>query len=274
MLKFILIFFVTFLCFGQNKIQVLNKLTSEPISYANVWIENKIFTTTDSLGYFKNIKSSNLKYKISAIGYNNEFSEPNDSIIFLMPKDIILDEVKIINQKFLNKVKYGKAKKDIFIGVNFDVTASEFIKFIPNTLETTTTLFINSISFYTNSTSNNRKINIVLYSIGKNGSPDEIINDENIIHNLKKGKTINYVNLKKLKIILPKKGLYVGIQHLLIEDNKYYPTINNPNHKSFCYEPFLSVSEIKDNFDSWDLFNGEWKINEKFSLNIEVEISD
>lgn len=272
MTKYLLIIFTSFFGFSQNKLQLLNSQTSEPVSYANIWKENKIYATSDSLGYFNSVAPNNLKYKITAVGYNDKYIENMVGTIFLEPKINILEEVKIYSPKFLNVIQYSKAKKDVFVGVNFDVTTSEFIKFIPNGSKNDKTLFLNSVSFYSSTTAKNRKINVVLYSVGQDGKPDKIINDENLICILKKGKTLNKIDLKNFKIVLPKNGIFVGIQHLLLEENKFYPSINNT--KSYCYEPFFSVSEIKEQYDSWDLVNGVWQINKKFSLNLGVEISD
>jgi hypothetical protein len=274
MTKYILIILVSCFGYSQDKVRVVDAQTSEPISYANVWKENKVFTTTDSLGYFINNQKNNPNYKITAIGYNDKYINSINSNISLEPKNIILEEVKIYKPKFLHIEKYGNAKKDRFVGVNFDATTPEFIKFIPNISKKEETVFINSISFYTNTTSKNRKINIIFYSVGQDDKPDKNISTENIICNFKKGKTLNKIDLKKLKVTLPKEGIFIGIQHLLIEDNKYYPTINNPSGKSFCYEPFLSATENPKKYDSWNMIDGLWKINKGFSLNLEIEISD
>lgn len=274
MIKYFSIFFISLLGYSQKKIRVLDEQTSSPVSYANVWKENKIFTATDSLGYFISNQNNNVNYKITAIGYNEKYINSTDSIILIAPKENLLEEVKIYKPKYLHITKYGYVKKATFIGVNFDATTPEFIKFIPNESIKSELTFINFISFYTNTTSKKRKINIIFYSVGKDGKPYKNINDENIICNLKKGKNINKIDLKKMKITFPKEGIFIGIQHLLIEENKYYPTTNNPNGKSFCYEPFLSATQNPIKYDSWNMINGLWEINKWFSLNLEVEISD
>lgn len=249
----------------------------KPVSYASVWKENKIYTTADSLGYFYINKESNQNYKITAIGFNDKYITDFSNVIndiLLESKTILLEDVKIVNPSFQHIEKFGKAKKGTFVGVNFDVTTSEFVKFFPYPYIKNKTEFIKSVSFYTNTTSNKRKVNIVIYNVDSDGNPGQVINNENIICNLKKGKTLNEIDLSKLKIIVPQEGFFVGIQHLIIEDNKYYPAVNNPTGKSFCYEPFFSVTENPKVFDSWDFTNGVWKKNNLFSLNIEVQISD
>ncbi len=274
MIKYILAILFSCFGYGQNKIRVVDAQTSEPVSYANVWKENRIYSTTDSLGYFNYIQKDNQNYKITAIGYIDKYVDINVSNILLEPKNTILDEVIIYKPSFVHIEKYGKAKRGIMIGVNFDAKISQFIKYIPNNSKTNKVLFINSVSLYTNTSSKNRKINIVLYSVGQDGIPNEMINNENIICNLKEGRKLNKIDLKKLKIILPKEGVFIGIQHLLIEGNKYYSSENNPNRKSFCYEPFFFGTENPEKFDSWDLVDGIWKNNKKYSLNLEIEISD
>lgn len=274
MIKHFVFIFISCFGFSQNRMRVLDAKTTEPISYANIWIDNKIYTTVDSLGYFNSDNKNYQLYKISAIGYDDKLVNTLDNNILLEPKIITLKEIIIYNPNFLNVKKIGKAtKKGNTIGVNFDAEIHQFIKYIPNNSKNEKLLFINSVSFYTNTTSKNRKINIIIYSVSENGEPNEIINEENIICNLKKGNTLNKIDLKKLKINLPKEGVFIGVQHLLIEDNKYYPSKNN-NNKSFCYEPFLYITEYPENYDSWFMEKDTWVKSKYYSLNLEVEISD
>ena len=66
MIKYILFILVPFFGYSQNKVCVLNAQTSEPVSYANIWKENKIYITADSLGYFNYNPKNDQNYKITA----------------------------------------------------------------------------------------------------------------------------------------------------------------------------------------------------------------
>lgn len=251
----------------------MDENTSVPISYANIWKQKKIIAATDSMGYFQSIPNYN-DYLITAIGYKDKQVLDLPNTIFLEPKIIELETVMISNPKFLKIKEYGKAAKGKTVGVNFDAEVSQLIKFIPNKTTDEEQQFIKSISFYTNATSKNRKINIVFYSVGKDGKPNEIVNNENLILHLKIGTTLNTVDLRSFKLNFPPEGLFVGIQHLLIEDNKNYAQENGYDANVFCFEPFLYVTENPKIKDSWNLIGGVWKTNERFSLNLKIEISD
>ena len=44
--------FITVTAFAQSKISLKNRDTGEPIRYANIWVENNVVATSDSLGTF------------------------------------------------------------------------------------------------------------------------------------------------------------------------------------------------------------------------------
>lgn len=75
-------------------------------------------------------------------------------------------------------------------------------------------------------------------------------------------------------IELPKEGIYVGLQHLLIEDNKMYSKDKNAKPLSFFYEPGLYFSEETDIKDSWCFYDEKWKLYPTRSLNLGVELTD
>lgn len=43
---------------------------------------------------------------------------------------------------------------------------------------------------------------------------------------------------------------------------------------NYFYEPFLFVTEAPEIKDSWNMIKGIWYNNKKYSLNLEVEISN
>ena len=83
-------------------------------------------------------------------------------------------------------------------------------------------LFLDRFRFKTNCSSKNRIVNILIYSVGDNGEPNEIINTENIVCKLKKGYNTNEVDLRDLKIEFPVEVVFIVVNYLFLEQNKVY----------------------------------------------------
>jgi hypothetical protein len=90
---------------------------------------------------------------------------------------------------------------------------------------------------------------LLFYSVGENGQPKEIINTENILVKLKKGTHVAEVDVSNLTIEFPKEGVFVVIQHLLLEQNKVYAKPYYPN--AFFYEPSIAIDFTKGYKDTW-----------------------
>ena len=137
-------------CFSQKKISVYNNETKNPISFANVWKDSVFFKTTDSLGVFtvdNNIPDTNLK--ITAIGFEDKIFSSTVNEVFLKPKLNVLDEVRIIRKKNIQKESFGKFKKSgtVITAVQFDAKMALVAKFFPN--DNSEDRFLNSVKFYT-----------------------------------------------------------------------------------------------------------------------------
>jgi hypothetical protein len=209
--------------YGQSKVRVLDQ-NNVPVPYADILVEKSIVTTSDSLGYFISGQiGPEQQYIITALGFEESLISGDVTQVVLTPKANALDEVVVFKPKYSHTEKYGKAtKRGRAVAVNFDAGNSQFLKYVPNKSTIADPLFIKAISFYTKASSKNRKISIVFLSIGRDGKPSQIINDQNFIYRLKEGTHLNNINVSRLQIQLPAEGLFIGIQHLLIDDNKYY----------------------------------------------------
>lgn len=265
--------FISIVGFSQNNISILDSETHEPVSYANIWKEDSsIYKTADSLGIFSFVKNQSKEFKITAIGYKNKTLNTFEKVIYLEPERTDLEEVKILSPK--NKVhqKLGKAKRQGgSMACQYDTKVAYIVKYFSGSNDVQ---FLKSFNFYTLSTSKTRKIGILVYSVGENGEPDELLNSKNIICNPKKGSSLNKVNLSDEKIVITEKGIYIGIKYLLIEDNKNYSEYAKFNPLSFFYEPGIYFSRNTTFKDSWHFDGIIWKNYPNWSLNFEIETTD
>lgn len=271
--KLVFFFFLIFhLTYSQVKYSIYDSQTKLPISYANIWKEKILYTSSDSLGEFI-VKDKDLKnnFKITAIGFNDTIIKLNENNIYIRPSKILLDEVKIIKRKNAKTVKIGKAKRgDTVYGVQYDAKNAECAKYFSNQNNGIT--FLIKLKFYVQTSDKNRIVNLVFYSVGTNGEPKEILNSENKIIHFKKGNYIIEVDVSDLNIEFPKEGIFVVIQYLLLEQNKNYAKPYYPN--AFVYEPLIGVNYCNEYKDTWYLEDDKWEKNNRFSINMEISTSN
>lgn len=255
---------------SQEKYAVIDSLSKEPISYANIWMNNKIFTNSDENGYFL-IENKEANYHISCLGYKKKKIDLTKNTIFLIPDSISLKEIILVNRKSKKEIKLGSnKKKDINIASNFNDKFAEIGKiFIP---QDTSCLFLKEVKFNTFSMLKNATLKINIYSLDNNMQPYELITNSNLICSIKKGNQKSEINLEEQYIIVPKEGFMVSIQILLVEENKSYREYNK---NLYQYEPSLFVRKNSpDNF-TYNLSEyNNWKKIPNYDLNIEITLTN
>ncbi|WP_395064334.1 hypothetical protein [Flavobacterium sp.] len=269
---FYLLFLISQYMQSQAKIVVRDKVTFQPISYVNIWKDKTLYKTSDSIGVFDvDKKDFGTFFKITCIGYNDTIVKMSQ-VISLQPSAITLDEVIIVNRKFDKKQKLGKANRgDTSYGVQWDSKTAMVAKFFPN--EKKEISYLSKVRFSVYTSAKNRKLCILIYTVDKNGMPNELINNENIIFNPKKGTHIAEIDLNKWNFKFPKEGVFVVIQHPLLEQNKVYAEkTTNPN--AFIYEPLISVDYTEEYKDTWCFKEDKWDKNERYSVNMELQLTD
>ncbi|MGX7667753.1 hypothetical protein [Flavobacterium pedocola] len=267
-----LLLFVSFNGVAQTSFTLKGIKSKQPIPYASVLKENKIYGTADSLGIF-HVKDGDLgkHFTISSVGYEtlDGVLKGDAKIIFLSESVKQLQEVKIVKRKGSKTVKLGKAKKgDFGICARMEDQVGLLGKYFSSGKNEG--LFVDKIKFNALSSKNGQIINFLLYSVNENGEPDKILTQENILCALKKGNHTNEIDLKQYGIEMPKEGIFVVFQYLLVEQNKQYSSYNK---EWFFYEPSLDASVSEGYTDSW--FNdGSWKKAENYSLNFQLLLMD
>lgn len=255
---------------GQIRINVLSEDSNLPISYATIWLLNKVYATTDSLGvFYVNESNLNSTFKVEATGFNTLFEAIIDKnkTIFLKEKLITLDEVTVnLKRKKIIKETLGKLKSgNVGIVSTKDKQIARVGKFFQD--KSKANLIIDKFRFKAFSSENNRIVSVLLYSVSEDGVPNEIINNETIIYKLKKGSHTSEVDLSKFNIEFPENGIFVMVNYLFLDQNKKFSEYD-PNW--FFYEPSLDAITVKEFVDTWYNVNNEWQKNEKISLSFQL----
>jgi hypothetical protein len=268
-----LIGFASLLTQGQVPVYLKNRNSDEPVPYANIWQSERIIASSDSLGVFY-VKENNLNaaFKISAVGYKtiDSINIKNEKTIYLDNDIIRLKEVTI-SKKLNNKIfKIGTIKNgDVFICAEMNKDIARVGKYFAK--DYNNTLYLDKIKFKSNCLEKNRIVSILLYSVGKDGEPFEILNSENIIYNLKKGYKINEVDISNLAIEFPSEGIFVMVDYLFLEQNKSFGEINK---NWYFFDPLLDAIKTDSYIDTWNLDGSVWRKIETYSLSMQLLLSN
>lgn len=270
-----LLFLNSYLLLGQHTVVLKDKNTNNAIAYASIFKDDKLYTTADSLGVFHvDAKSLKSNFTISSVGYTSKtvVISAEDTVIYLEKEVAQLEEMRILARKNKRKFTLGKAKRgDIVVvcGKTGNLT-EELGKFFKNPTEEV--LFLKKFKFNTFASTKSRIVNILFYSVKETGEPDKIISPENIICKLKKGNRTTEVDLSKMNIEMPKEGIFVAVQYLLLEENKQY---SDKNKDSFFYEPSIEANYTDGSYtDSWYKQDTVWIKNKTISLNFQLVLTD
>lgn len=268
MKKLILLFLFSLLANAQIKGVVKDSITKEPIAYVTLVYENsEIGTNANEKGEFElQENQNNSKIIVTCLGYKLKkifVSEANEILLSLKEQEI--KEVLIENSKNKEEVIIGD-----YQGIEFKTALSNigqkkyhiWAKYIKYNNKCKEFPFIKTIQFPTKSKLKNVLLRIRFFSVDINGNPLADLNSEEIIVNIKKGKNDNVVDVSNHLIKIDEKGIVIGLENLLLDQNKYeynYTELGNKNpKKGFSYEP--SILAFYGNVGSTILLNSEGKI--------------
>ena len=218
---FWLFLFVSQFAFTQIRGVVKDSISGEPIPFLNIWVENEtLATTSEPNGSFSlDIKEEKVLV-FSALGYEVKKASSRTDIILLKPKVFELKEVVIEQPKFKNEIEIGNFSKPLgyHISANIEWSNAKFFNY-----ETIyeNTKFVKKIKIKTRGKVNNAKFKIRIFSVNKEGFPENDLLDEDIIVMVKKGKKNNVIDISNFKLVFPKEGLFIAYEVLKIESNKY-----------------------------------------------------
>ena len=260
-MKTLIFLFISFSISAQIRGVVKDSISGEPIPYVNIWVENEtIGTTSETNGSFSlDIKEEKVLV-FSALGYESKKSSSKNEIILLKPKVFELKEVVIEQPKFKKEIEIGNFSRPegYHISGNLDWSNAKYFKYETRFEETK---FVKKIKIKTRSKVNNAKFKIRIFSVNKEGYPENDLLSEDIIVTVKKGKRKNVIDVSNFKIDFPKEGLFIVYEVLKIETNKYIFQYTNEGSKKIFKEIYFAPdfeSNIVDEENTYHFRNGKW----------------
>jgi len=260
--------------FAQLKGLVLDSVSNEAIPYVNIWVQNAdIGTSSDINGKFilTDIEADKVLI-FSAVGYKTKriIYKPALHIVKLQQDTVELSEVIIKSKqkhKELKIGKFNKSKISFYYGCNGTPWMhARFFAYEPVYIETP---YLKNITILTNSQIKNAKFIVRLYTQAENGKPDKYLYNKPIIGNAKKGNKRTKIDLSEFKISFPKKGIFISVEWLIIEENKYAYKYtmgrhSKKKHDGIAYQPSFGNIIIETNKNAWIFNKGRWDKPKKF----------
>lgn len=225
-MRILIILLFSQLSFGQIIGTVKDSKTKIGISYVNICVENKEtgVSANENGEFFLNGVGKTDVLLFSAVGYKTLILKQREIKGDVFLEEIILDlkELVVNTRKGKKITKIGKVDKkqikSFSANRGYPRMYGRFIPFAENISETR---YIKEIRFLTRGEIRTTIFNVRLLTLNKEGEPIEYYSEQNIVGRCKKGMKITAVNVEDLNIKFPESGLIVGVEWLLIEENKF-----------------------------------------------------
>jgi hypothetical protein len=269
-IKYLFLIFVTFTINAQIKGEVKDLETNKPIPYVNIWVENESLGTTSELnGSFTLAIKEKKNLVFSAMGYETQTVSSENNVIKLKPIVYELQEVIVSNLKNTKELEIGDAVKSSSRHLSGNKPWIYGKLFEYDTIYKKTP-YLKEIIFYTNSEIKDAKIKLRIFHF-KDSLPTYDMIDEDLVVTVKKGNKKNILDVSKYKIKFPKTGIVIGMEWLIIEDNKFIFSYKDSksntkiSNENFAPNLIINYLEIENSFS----YRGKWikikKIKDKKS---------
>jgi hypothetical protein len=245
---------------AQTKGVVVDE-SGKPIPYVNIWVENEnIGTTSEENGEFSINSPKNKNLIFSILGFDKRtIKESEAANVVLKATSFQLDEVVIARRFETRKLEIGQINNSPFEA--FDNGPRIDVKFFPYNASYKRTRFIKKVSILTDSRIDNATVKIHFYKVDSNGFPADELLTKDFIVTLQKGVVRNGFDLTDLNLKMPKTGIFIGFEKLMIAKNKLEKTIVNSNTGKttiqILYYPFVLYNYVERDF-LFTFSGGKW----------------
>jgi hypothetical protein len=259
---FALLLFVNFSAFSQVKGVVKDSITGAPIPYVTISVANEnIATSSEENGEFSiRISGKSERLIFSSLGFEQKTVAVSKAAeVRLKPIALALDEV-VISKRFGTRLKeIGKSENQIHEA--FENAPRIDIKFFPYLPAYKKTGFLKQVGIVTDSKIDDASFKIHIYSVDANGYPGSELLDKDFIVSVGEGVSRTKFSLAKFNLRLPKQGLFIGFEKLMIAKNKVEKTVADPNAKGtrtqINYYPLMLYDRVMRDFQ-FIFANGKW----------------
>lgn len=246
---------------AQVKGVVKDSISGQPIPYVNIAVENEnVGSTTEENGTFIiNTKpSKNLIF--SALGFKRKIVKASNNMeVKMQTEELQLDEVVISKKLETKEIEIGKTKNATYQA--FENGPKLDTKFFPYLPSYNKTKYIKKVTLFTDNKIETATVKVHFYAVNADGFPGEELLEKDFIVTVKSGTKKFLINVADFNLRMPKTGIFVGFEKLLIEKNKVEKTTidanTNTTKTTVTYFPLLLYNHVEREF-LYSYSGGKW----------------
>ena len=234
---------------------------NKPISYVNIWVENENnSTTSEENGEFSINCLPNKNLIFSALGYEKKTVKATDAEkVVLKVNAFQLLEVVIAKRFETREIEIGKVKNETYQAFdNGPRIDAKFFSYLPKYKRTR---YIKQVNFFTDNQLESASFKVHFYSVASDGSPGEELLNKDFLVSVKKGVKKTFFDVTDFNLKMPKTGIFVGFEKLIIEKNKLEKEVVDLNTKKTTiqktYFPFVLYNFVEREF-IYTFLGGKW----------------
>lgn len=254
----LLLIFFKISIFAQIKGKVVDT-KNQPIPYVNIWVQNEMISTTsdeDGSFYLPIKEEKNLIF--SALGFEKlTLKSTEASLVKMKSTTYELDEVVVLNKK---ETKTFELLSGNGIAQAFENGPKMDAVYFPYSAKVRKNRYLKKISLFTESNLENASVKIHFYVANSEGLPGEELLQKDLIVQVKKGTRKTYFDISDRNIAFPCEGLFVSVERLFIEKNKYTKTsigTDGITKTQTQFYPLLFYNYVEKDF-TYTFYGGNW----------------
>ena len=259
--KRILILFL-FCCtsiLAQLKGKVVDE-KNQPIPYVNIGVQNEAMGTTseeDGTFYLPLKETKNLVF--SALGYEKRVVKSDAAhTVQLQSTTYTLHEITVLNKKETRVMETGSGEG---IAQAFESGPKMDARFFSYNSKIKKHRYIKRVSLFTESNLEEATVKLHFYTVTPEGLPGEEMVAKDLLFQVKKGSRKTYFDVSKYNLSFPKEGLFVAVERLFIEKNKYTKEVATSEvgktKTLTVYYPLLFYNYTVKEY-SYTFYGGSW----------------
>lgn len=233
----------------------------KPISYVNIWVEKENnSTTSEEDGAFSINCQTNKNLIFSALGYEKKMVKASEADkVILKTNALELNEVIIAKRFETREIEIGKVKNETYQA--FENGPRIDAKFFPYLAKYRRTRYIQKVNLFTDSQLETTTFKIHFYAVDADGAPGEELLQKDFLVTVKKGVKKTFFDVTDFNLKIPKKGIFVGFEKLIIERNKLEKEVMDSNTGKTTiqktYFPFVLYNFVEREF-IYTFSGGKW----------------
>lgn len=225
-------------------------------------------TTSEENGEFSINCGPNKNLIFSALGYEKKTVKASETDkVILKINAFELNEVVIAKRFETREIEIGKVKYESYQA--FENGPRIDAKYFPYNLKYKKTKYIKQVAILTDSQLETTSFKIHFYTVNSDGSPgDELLNKDFLV-SVKKGVKKTFFNVTDFGLKMPKTGIFVGFEKLIIEKNKLEKEVVDSNTKAMTiqklYFPYVLYNYVEREY-IYTYSGGKWNKKTKADI--------